>query len=124
MDVISSVSHCPKCEHLVQTYIQCLLPPFATVVSQWWYASSHLGERRNFVRGLVPKSVNTKLRTPPSGRSKPAHCHDLKLALMALVPFLLNALYRTLEWLNNPPPSKPPDFPDRPKRLEVLLVAV
>ena len=50
-------------------------------------------------------SLYTKLTTPPSGRRKPAHCHDLKLALKARVPLLLNALYRTLEWLNdNPPP--------------------
>ena len=27
MDVISFVSHCPTCEHLVQTYIQCCPPP-------------------------------------------------------------------------------------------------
>ena len=65
MDVISFVSHCPTCEHLVQTYIQCWRPPFTTVVSQWWSATTHVGERRNFVRGLVPMSLYTKLTTPP-----------------------------------------------------------
>ena len=113
MDVISFVSHCPTCEHLVQTYIQCWRPPFTTVVSQWWSATTHLGERRNFVRGLVPMTLYTKLTTPPSGRRKPAHCHDLKLALKARVPLLLNALYRTLEWLNNNPPPEPPSPPPR-----------
>ena len=114
MDVISFVSHCPTCEHLVQTYIQCWRPPFTTVVSQWWSATTHVGERRNFVRGLVPMSLYTKLTSPPSGRRKPAHCHDLKLALMARVPLLLNALYRTLEWLNDHPPPAPHTPPTGP----------
>ena len=57
MDVISFVSHCVTCEHLVQTYIQCWRPPFTTVVSKWWSATTHVGERRNFVWGLVPMSL-------------------------------------------------------------------
>ena len=101
MDVISFVSHCPTCEHLVQTYIQCCRPPFTTVVSKWWSTTTHVGERRSFVRGLVPMSLYTQLTTPP------AHCHDLTLALTARVPLLLNALYRTLEWLNNHHPPIP-----------------
>ena len=115
MDVINFVSYCPTCEHLVQTYIQFWRPPFTTVVSQWWSATTHVGERRNFVQGLVPMSLYTKLTTPPSGRRKPAHGHDLKLALKARVPLLLNAPYRTLEWLNdNPPPAQltPPAGPN------------
>ena len=126
MDVISFVSHCLTCEHLVQTYIQCWRPPFTTVVSQWWSAATHVGERRNFVWGVVPMSPYTKLTTPPSGRRKPAHCHDLKLALMARVPLLLNALYRTLEWLNDhpPPPPSPPHPPHRPQPMEAPLVAL
>ena len=107
MDVISFVSQCPTCEHLVQTYIQFLGPPFTTVMSQWWSATTHVGGRRNFVRGLVLTSLYTKLTTPPSGRREPAHCHDLKLALKGRVPLLLNALYRTPEWLNDNPPSAP-----------------
>ena len=107
MDVISFVSHCPTCEHLVQTYIQCWRPPFTTVVSQWLSATTHVAERRHFVRGLVPMSLYTKLTTPPSDRRKPAHRHDLKLALKARVPLLLKALYRTLEWLNDNPPPAP-----------------
>ena len=115
-DVVSFVSHCPTCQHLVQTYVQSCRPPFTTVVSQWWSASTHVGERRNFVRGLVPMSLYTKLTTPPSGRKKQAYCHDLKLALTARVPSFLNALYRTLEWLNEhrPPPAPltPPTVPN------------
>ena len=114
MDVISFVSHCPTCEHLVQTYIQCWRPPFTKVVSQWWSATTHISERRNFVRGLVAMSLYTKLTTPPSGHRKPAHCHDLKLALMAHVPLLLNALYRTLEWSNDHPPPAPLTPPNGP----------
>ena len=83
MDVISFASHCPTCEQVVQTYVQCWRPPCTTVVSQWWSATAHIGERRNFVRGLVPMSLYTKLTTPPLGQSKPAHCCDLKLALTA-----------------------------------------
>ena len=108
------VSHCPTFEHLVQTYIQCWRPPFTTVVSQWSSATTHVGERRNFVRGLVPMSLYTKLTTRPSGRRKPAHRHDLKLALMAGVPMLLHALYRTLEWLNDDPPPAPVTPPRSP----------
>ena len=125
MDVISFVSYCPTCEHLVQTYIQCWRPPFTTVVSQWWSATTDVGERRNFVLGLVPMSLYSKLTTPPSGRRKPAHCHDLKLALMARVPSLLNAPYRTLEWLNDhPPPPSPTHPPNGPKPMEAPLVAL
>ena len=84
-----------------------LAPPLHHGGVPMWSATTHVGERRNFVRGLVPVSLYTKLTTPPSGRRKPAHCHDLKLALKARVPLLLNALYRTLEWLNNNPPPAP-----------------
>ena len=115
MDVISFVSQCRTCEHLVQTYIQCWRPPFTTVVSRWWSASTHVEERRNFVRGLVPMSLYTKLTTPPSGRRKPAHCHDLKLALKARVPLFLNPPYCTLEWLSDnphPAPLTPPTGPN------------
>ena len=59
-------------------------------------------------------SLYTKLTTPRSGRRKPAHCHDLKLALKARVPLLLNALYRTLEWLNDNPPPAPHNPPTGP----------
>ena len=124
MDVMSFVSHCPTCEHLVQTYIQCWRPPFTTVVSQLWSATTHLGEWRNFVRGLVPMSLYTKLITPPSGRRKPAHCHDFKVALMALVPLLLNPLYRTLEWLNDHPPPLPHSPTTRAQPMEAPLVAL
>ena len=123
-DVISFVSHCPTCEHLVQTYIQCWRPPFTTVVSQWWSATTHVGERRNFVRGLVPMSLYTKLTTPPSSRRKPAHCHDLKLFLKSCVPLLLNALYRTLEWLNENPPPSPAHPPHGPQLMGMPLVAL
>ena len=124
MDFISFVSHCPTCEHLVQTYIQCWRPPFTTVVSQLWSGTTHVGERRNFVRGLVPMSLYTKLTTPPSGRRKPAHCHDYKLALKARAPLLLNALYCTLEWLNDNPPAGPADPPHGPQLMGTPLVAL
>ena len=65
MDVNFFVSHCPTCEHLVQTYVQCWRFPFTTVESQWWSATLHVGERRNVVRALVPMSLHTKLTTPP-----------------------------------------------------------
>ena len=45
MDVVSFVSPCPTCEHLVATYIRCWRPPFTIVVSQWWSAATHVGER-------------------------------------------------------------------------------
>ena len=122
MDVISFASHCPTCKHLVQTYIQCWRPPFTTLVSQWWSATTHVGEKRNFVRGLVPMSLYRKLGTPPSGQGQQAHCHDLQLALMARVPLLLNPLYRTLEWLNDHPPQPPP--PQGPKHMKTPLVAL
>ena len=107
MDVISFVPHCPTCEHLVETYVQCWRPPFTRVVSQWWSATTHVGERRNYFRGLVPMSLYTKFTNPPSGRSKPAQCHGLKLAVTARVPLFLNALYRTLEWLKDHLPPSP-----------------
>ena len=65
MDVISFVSHCPTCEHLVQTYIQCWRPPFTTVVSQWWSAATHVRERRNFVRGACPHVPVHQTHNPP-----------------------------------------------------------
>ena len=57
MDVVSFVSHYPTYEHLVQTYIQCWRSPLTTVVSQWWSATTHVGERRIFVWGRVAMSL-------------------------------------------------------------------
>ena len=64
--------------------------------------------------GWSPCPCTRNSQPPPSGRRKPAHCHDLKLALMARVPLLLNALYRTLGWLNDPPPPAPLTLPMGP----------
>ena len=65
MDVISFVSHCSTCERLVQTYIQCCRTPFTTVVSQWWSATTHVGERRNFVPGACPHVPVHQTHNPP-----------------------------------------------------------
>ena len=64
MDFICFVSHCPTCEHLVQTYIQCCRPPFTTVVSKWWSGTAHVGERRNLLRRLVTMFLYTQLTAP------------------------------------------------------------
>ena len=70
--------------------------------------------RGDFVRGLIPMSLHAQLTTPPTSRSKPAHCHNLKLALTARTPLHLGALYRTLEWLNDHPPPAPLTPPTGP----------
>ena len=124
MDVISFVSHCPTCKHLVQTYIQCWRPPFTTVVSQWWSATTHVGERRDFVRRLSPCPCTPNSQPPPSGRREPAHCYHFKLAVKARVPLLLNALYRTLEWLNENPPPSPAQPPPQPQLMGTPLVTL
>ena len=69
-------------------------------------------------------SLYTKLTTPPSGRRKPAHCHDLKLVLKARVPLLLNGLYRTLEWLSDNPAPAPLTPPHGPQLMGTPLVAL
>ena len=79
------------------------------------------GRKASSTRKIKPQTSN--LTTPASGRRKPAHCHDLKPALKTRVPLLLNALYRTLEWLNdNPPPA--PLTPPRPQLMGTPLVAL
>ena len=93
MDVISLVSHCPSCKPVVQTYIQCWRPPFTMIVSPWWSATMHVREGLNFVRGLFPLSLHAQLTTPPSGRSKQANCHNLKVAMTDRTALLLGALY-------------------------------
>ena len=88
MDVISFLSHCLACEHLVQTYVQCWCPRLTMVVSQWWSATWHLGERRNVVHGLVPMSLYTKLTTPPSVSVGPNLSHH-KARVQAVGWFLV-----------------------------------
>ena len=123
LDVISFVSRCPSCNHLIQSYIQCCPPSLDTVVAIRWSQTSQLEDKRNFVQG--PHTIVPILRThnPPGGRSKAAHGRDFKRALSARTTPLPNALYRTLKWLEeNPRHCRSP--PRGPEPMAQTVVAV
>ena len=90
IDVISFVSHCLTCEHLVQTYVQSF--PLYHGGGPMVVRDHTRRRTAQFLPRAGPYVPIHKLTTHPSGRRTPAHCHDLKLALTARVPLLLNAL--------------------------------
>ena len=113
LDVASFLSHCPSADHIVQSFIHAWPPPFNQVASIWWAQCSHPGDKRNFVKLLVPSTLYEAMITPTTGETKPQRVLSFKNALPQRK--LKDALSKALTWLaEDPPPLPRPPPPQGP----------
>ena len=110
LDVASFLSHCPSADHIVQSFIHVLPPPFNRVASMWWAQCSLTGDKGNFVKFLVPSTLYDGMTTPVTGETKPQRVLAFKNALPQRQQQLKEALSKALTWLTEDPPplSRPP----------------
>ena len=110
LDAASFLSHCLSADHIVQSFIHVWPPPFNQVASIWWAQCSHQGDKRNFVKFLVPPTLYEVMTTPTTGETKPERVLAFKNALPQPQRQLEDALSKALTWLaeDPPPPSAPP----------------
>ena len=114
LDVASFLSHCPSADHIVQSFIHAWPPPFNQVGSIWWAQCSHPGDKRNFVKFLVPSTLYDAMTTPTTGETKPQRVLAFKNALPQRQQQLKDALSKALTWLAEDPPP-PFHAPPPPK---------
>ena len=110
LDAASLLSHCPSADHIVQSLIHAWPPPFNQVASIWWAQCSHPGDKRNFVKFLVPSTLYEAMVTPTTGETKPKRVLAFKNALPQRQRQLKDTLSKALTWLaeDPPPPFRPP----------------
>ena len=108
LDVISFVSHCPCADHIISSFIYAWPAPFNRIASVWGSYCTHLGDKRNFAKMLVPPSLYEAMTTLAHGESKPQRVLPFKNALRNLK----DALSDVLTWLAEDPPPHP-NLPQR-----------
>ena len=109
----SFLSHYPSADQTVQSFIHAWPPPFNQVASIWWPQCSHPGDKRNFVKFLVPSTLYEAMVTPTTGETKPQRVLAFKNALSQRQRQLKDALSKALTWLaESPPPFHAPPPPD------------
>ena len=109
LDVASFLSHCPSADHIVQSFIHAWPPPFNQVASIFWAQCSHPGDKRNFVKFLVPSTLYDAMTTPTTGETKHQRVLAFKNALPQRQQQLKDALSKALTWLaEDPPPYHAP----------------
>ena len=103
---------CPiaPADHIVQSFIHAWPPPFNQVASIWWAQCSHPGDKRNFVKFLVPSTLYDAMTTPTTGETKPQRVLAFKNALPQRQQQLKDALSKATHLANRRslPPSTPP----------------
>ena len=114
LDVASFLSHCPSADHIVQSFIHAWRPPFNQVASIWWAQCSHPGDKRNFVKFLVPSTLYDAMTTPTTGETRPQRVLAFENALPQRQRQLTDALLQALTWLAEDPPPLPRHPPQGP----------
>ena len=111
MEPLAHIALYPKADRIRQLYIHAWPRPSCAVAQQWWSSSPPKGDRRNFIRTLVPSALHASFLIPTTGQSKMERRCQFTEALLARRRALQNALNQAVNGLreNRPPlPRAPP----------------
>ena len=114
LDVISFVSQCPCADHIISSFIYAWPAPFNRIASVWWSSCTHLADKINFTKMLVPSSLYEAMTTPAHGESKPQRVLAFKNALPQRQQKRKDALSDALTWLAEDRPPRPHSAPQGP----------
>ena len=95
----------PKAAHLRQLLDNTWSAPTRVIINKWYHFAPR-GEKRNYIRTLIPNSLSNTLRTPPPNTSYATNKKNLLSELKARTKPLSTALLSICQWLqDNPIPN-------------------
>ena len=102
LDPITFITTCSSTTHLRQLLFNTWTQPFKTTILSWWTTATS-GDKRNFIRTLIPNSLSNLLRTPPQNSSYHQHAKNLDPAFKQRQKPLQKAIYDIKQWLHDNP---------------------
>ena len=102
LDPITFITTCSSTTQLRQLLFNTWTQPFKTTILSWWTTATS-GDKRNFIRTLIPNSLSNLLRTPPQNSSYHQHAKNLDLAFKQRQKPLQKAIYDIKQWLHDNP---------------------
>ena len=112
-----TVTECDTARPVRDLFFEVWQQPFKQTVIDWWLHASK-GERRNYIRTLIPNSLSNSLRGIPPDTPYFQHLQNLKTAFKHRRKRLKTALQETQTWLRQNPINDlhllQPDSEDNP----------
>ena len=99
MEPLAHLASSPFADPILQSLIHAWPHPFDAITQQWWATPPPVGDKRNFVRTLVPTSLHQAFPVPTSGQDNAERCRQLQEALPVRRPALHSAIPKAVEWL-------------------------
>ena len=117
LDPITTVIECGTAKPVRDLFFEVWQQPFKQTVIDWWLHATK-GERRNYIRTLIPNSLSNALREIPPDTPYFQHLQNLKTAFKYRRKRLKIALQETHTWLRQNPINDlhllQPDSADNP----------
>ena len=114
---ITTVTECGTAKPVRDLFFEVWQQPFKQTVIAWWLHVSK-GERRDYIRTLIPNSLSNSLRAIPPNTPYFQHLQNLKTAFKHRRKRLKTALQETQTWLRQNPINDlhlvQPDSEDNP----------
>ena len=117
LDPITTVTKCGTAKPIRDLLLEVWQQPFKQTVIDWWQHATK-GERRKYIRTLIPNSLSNALREIPPDTPYFQHLQNLRTAFKYRGKRLKTALQETQTWLRQKPINDlhllQPDSADNP----------
>ena len=114
MEPLAHIALCPAANSVLQLHLQAWPQPFAAIAQQWWSSSPHRGDKRIFVRTMVPSTRLSVFLIPTPGQSASVCRKQFRESLALRGAALKTAFSTSMDWLRDnasflprPPPLTP-----------------
>ena len=107
MEPLAHLALCPSADPILQSLIHTWPHLFDAITQQWWATPPPVGDKRNFVRTLVPTSLHQAFLVPTSGQTNAERRRQLQEALPVRRRALHSAIPKAVEWLREHSPQLP-----------------
>ena len=104
LDPITFITECHTTNAIRKKFFNTWSGHFHNTIITWW-ATASKGDRRNFIRTLIPNTLSNQLRTPPPNTTYYSNIKSLRQALKNRQKPLTTLLNETKHWLIDDPIS-------------------
>ena len=104
LDPITFITECHTTNAIRKKFFNTWNGHFHNTIITWW-ATASKGDRRNFIRTLIPNTLSNQLRTPPPNTTYYSNIKSLRQALKHRQKPLTTLLNETKQWLIDNPIS-------------------
>ena len=104
LDPITFITECHTTNAIRKKFFNTWSGHFHNTIITWW-ATASKGDRRNFIRTLIPNTLSNQLRTPPPNTTYYSNIKSLHQALKHRQKPLTTLLNETKQWLIDNPIS-------------------